>query len=79
MDKVVLSQEVKEERTLLLLSGIFNFPIGFTLYFYFKDKKGKEDYAKFARMGGYLGLFLLIFIVVSLLIVFIYGILNSCF
>lgn len=79
MDKVILNREVKEDRTLLLLSGIFNFPIGFVLYFYFKDKKGKEDYAKFARMGGYLGLFLLIFIIVSLLIVFIYSIMNNCF
>lgn len=28
-----------EERLILLLTGIFCFPVGFALYFYFKDRR----------------------------------------
>lgn len=77
MKNDTLDRQVKEDRALLLLSGIINFPIGFALYFYFKDKKGKEDYAKFARMSGYLGLFLLIFLIASFLIIYTYYLFNS--
>ena len=41
----------KEERVLLIFAGLFNFPIGIALYFFFKDKKDKEYYAKFAMFG----------------------------
>ena len=41
----------KEDRALLILAGLFNFPIGIALYFFFKDKKDKEYYAKFAMFG----------------------------
>ena len=79
MDKDTLNRQVKEDRALLLLTGIINFPMGFALYFYFKDKKGKEDYAKFARMSGYLGVFLSIFLIASFLIVYMYYLFNNCF
>ena len=79
MNKDTLDRQVKEDRTLLLLTGITNFPVGFALYFYFKDKKGKEDYAKFARMSGYLGVFLLIFLIASFLIIYMYYLFNNCF
>ncbi len=79
MNEDTLDRQVKEDRALLLLTGIINFPVGFALYFYFKDKKGKEDYAKFARMSGYLGVFLLVFLIASLLIVYMSYLFNSCF
>ena len=42
----------KEDRALLILAGLFNFPIGIALYFFFKDKKDKEYYAMFGVKGG---------------------------
>lgn len=79
MNKDTLNRQVKEDRALLLLTGIISFPVGFALYFYFKDKKGKDDYAKFARMSGYLGVFLLVFLIASFLIVYMSYLFNSCF
>ena len=79
MKEDTLDRQVKEDRALLLLTGIINFPVGFALYFYFKDKKGKEDYAKFARMSGYLGVFLLVFLIASFLIIYMYYLFNNCF
>lgn len=79
MSEDTLDRQVKEDRALLLLTGIINFPVGFALYFYFKDKKGKEDYAKFARMSGYLGVFLLVFLIASLLIIYMSYLFNNCF
>lgn len=68
-----------EDRALLLLTGIVSFPVGFALYFYFKEKGAKNDYIKFSRMGAYVGMFMFIFILLALLFVYLYCLINSCF
>lgn len=55
-----------EDRIILLLVGIFCFPVGVVLYFYFKDK-GKDYHVKFARIGFYTGM---VFALVILLFAF---------
>ncbi len=57
-----------EDRILLLLSGIFCFPVGIALYYYFLDKK-KEYHAKFAKSGSIVGLGItLFFLILGLLL-----------
>lgn len=50
-----------EDRVLLLICGIFCFPVGIALYYYFLDKKGKEYHAKFVKMGVTVGLSIIVF------------------
>lgn len=52
-----------EDRILLLLSGIFCFPVGIALYYYFLDKK-KEYHAKFAKSGSIVGLGITLFLLI---------------
>ena len=44
------------QRILFLLTGIFNFLIGFTLYYLLKDDKSKEWQVEFLQRGSMLGL-----------------------
>lgn len=56
-----------EERLMLLLTGVFCFPIGFALYFYFEDQKDKKHHMHFARTGAWTGFILVIFLLISAL------------
>lgn len=56
-----------EERLMLLLAGIFSFPIGFALYFYFKNKNNSEEYVHFARIGAWAGVVFILLILISIL------------
>lgn len=44
-----------EDRLMLLLTGVFCFPVGFGLFFYFEDKKDYKYHAHFARTGAWTG------------------------
>lgn len=54
-----------EDRLILLLTGVFCFPVGFALYFYFKDKKEYKYHAHFARIGSWTGITFILLIVIS--------------
>lgn len=56
-----------EERLMLLLTGIFCFPVGFALYFYFEGQKDKKYHVHFARIGAWSGFIIVIFIFISVL------------
>lgn len=58
----------QQERALLLLCGLCNFPVGIALYFYFKDKKDKKEHIEFLKSGIFAGMFLTIAIIVVLLV-----------
>ena len=45
-----------EDRILLFICGIFFFPAGIALYYFFLDKKNKEYHAQFAKSGAIVGL-----------------------
>ncbi len=57
-----------EERLILLLTGIFCFPVGFALYFYFENKKDYKYHAQFARTGSWTGFVFIILILISALL-----------
>lgn len=50
-----------EDRILLLICGIFCFPVGIALYYFFLDKKNKEYHAQFAKSGAIAGLSIVLF------------------
>ena len=57
-----------EDRLMLLLTGIFCFPVGFALFFYFADKKERKYHAHFARTGSWTGFIVFLFILLSVLL-----------
>lgn len=61
-----------EDRLLLLFSGMFCFPVGIALYYFFLEKKGKEYHAKFAKMGSTAGMIITFIILLTLLVWTIY-------
>ena len=62
----------KKDRALLLVIGIFNFPIGFALYFFFNEKKDSEYHAKFAYEGAMAGLYLTTILIIAAIICYLY-------
>lgn len=54
-----------EERLILLLTGIFCFPVGFALYFYFKDKRDGKYHMHFARVGSWAGVIFVLILLIS--------------
>lgn len=56
-----------EERLMLLLTGVLCFPVGFALYFYFKEQKSKKYHMYFAKTGAWTGVVLVMLILISLL------------
>lgn len=56
-----------EERLMLLLTGVLCFPVGFALYFYFKDQKNKKYHMYFARTGAWTGFVCVMVILISVL------------
>lgn len=56
-----------EERLMLLLTGVLCFPVGFALYFYFKDKNNYKYHVHFARVGSWTGFVCFLLILISLL------------
>ena len=51
-----------EDRLMLLLTGVFCFPVAFALFFYFENKQEFKYHAHFARIGGWTGFMLLLLI-----------------
>lgn len=62
----------QEERALLVLCGLCNFPVGIALYFYFKDKKEKKYHIEFLKRGIFAGMFLTVAIIIVLLVLAIW-------
>lgn len=62
----------KKDRVLLLVTGIFSFPVGFALYFFFNEKKEREYYAKFAYEGAMAGLYLTTIVIMAAVICYLY-------
>lgn len=56
-----------EERLMLLLTGIFCFPVGFALFFNFENKKDYKYHAQFARTGAWTGVVIVMLIILSVL------------
>lgn len=62
----------KKDRILLLTIGIFNFPVGLALYFFFNEKKDKEYYSKFAYEGAIAGIYLTVLFILTAIICYLY-------
>ncbi|MDD5888173.1 MAG: hypothetical protein PUC82_01650 [bacterium] len=56
-----------EDRLILLLTGFLCWPIGFALYFYFKDKSNLKYHAYFSRISAWAGFIFFLVIIISLL------------
>ncbi len=54
-----------EERLMLLLTGIVSFPVGFALYFYFKDKDNYKYHTYFARIGAWTGIVICLMLIIT--------------
>ncbi len=57
-----------EERLMLLLTGIFCFPVGFALYFYFEKKKDFVYHCQFAKTGAWYGFGMFLLLLISILL-----------
>ena len=56
-----------EDRLILLLTGFLCWPIGFALYFYFKDNSNLNYHAYFSRISAWAGFIFFLVIIISLL------------
>lgn len=65
-----------EERLMLLFAGIFCFPVGFALYFYFDGKKNHECHVHFVRVGAWTGFVITITLLIASLVFCLAGYLQ---
>lgn len=64
-----------EDRVIILFTSILCFPVGFVLYYYFKDKK-EEYHANFAKTGALCGSCITIFFILLAIFLLLYANIN---